>query len=144
MAGLSSGVIGIAAAMAFGAAFHFEQAVGSEARGVMAMLRSDSSVPYRGHRDALDHGVNRAAKSDRLVAPQPAVSYRTMMVTLVDLADTSVVMRILVADAGSSRAPAKPPRGTLKPDDTAKPLVACEPVASILTEAASVIGRCLA
>lgn len=83
--------------------------------------------------------VNRGLKGDRAAAPagSPA-SMNTVSLKLDSLTDTTVLVRIPIAAVRPSAAsPAKPA--------VRKPLVACEPVVSVLTEVAKQLqpGRCV-
>jgi len=85
--------------------------------------------------------INRAAKADRAGSVvQSAVPTRTISLKLDGLADTSVLIRVPVAQAArpSSFAPSWTKSG-------AKRTVACEPVVSVLTEIAKQLqpGRCV-
>jgi hypothetical protein len=84
--------------------------------------------------------VNRASKADRLAAPKPAgVPTRTVSLRLNDLAETSVMLRVPLAEARNTRPPAllQPQRRNLT--------MACEPMVSSLTEVAKLLqpGRCV-
>jgi len=85
-------------------------------------------------------GINRAAKADRATAPVSASSRstRTIRLRLDSLADMSVLIRVHVEETRAR--PAAP--ASAKPGKTA---VACEPVVSMLTEAAKLLppGRCV-
>jgi hypothetical protein len=85
--------------------------------------------------------INRAAKADRAVGVAgPAIRTRTISLRLDSLSDTSVLIRIPVAQARkSSFAPLM-----TKPSDR-KMTVACEPVVSVLIEVAKQLqpGRCV-
>jgi hypothetical protein len=88
--------------------------------------------------------VNRAAKADRVAAfLAPSAPTRTISFKLAELADTSILARIplTVEAAHSNAAPASP---LVKPG-APKPVVACEPVVSVLTEVAKRVqpGRCV-
>lgn len=144
MSTLSFGIVGIAAAAAaLGAATHFEQALGREA-DTTVMLRDAGQIPQAAPAPAFDHGVNRAAKADRIAAPQLSASYQTVELSIAGLPATSVLVR-MPAPAGPAikRPPAQEQR---PPDGTARRLIACEPVASIMTDAgrSGLIGSCLA
>ena len=83
--------------------------------------------------------VNRG-KADRLAGLKSfVVPTKTVSVRLNDLADTSVLLRIPSAQAGTT----KPP--TLLRNKSQKPTLACEPVVSALTEVAKLLqpGRCV-
>lgn len=86
--------------------------------------------------------INRAAKADRAgSAVRPEVAMRTISLQFNGLADTSVLVRMPVAQASrpSSFAPSWIRSGTNKRT------VACEPVVSVLTEVAKQLepGRCV-
>ena len=86
--------------------------------------------------------INRAGKADRAAGvARSDVPTRTISLQLNGLADTSVLVRVPVAQA--------PRNGAFIPSlmrsgDT-KPTVACEPVVSVLTEVAKQLqaGRCV-
>jgi hypothetical protein len=85
--------------------------------------------------------INRAAKADRAaVAVVSGPQTQTISLRFEELSDTSVLIRIPVAETGnrsSARAPAKSADHRLT--------VACEPVVSVLTEVAKRLqpGRCV-
>jgi len=84
------------------------------------------------------HMVNRAGKADHLADRKPfGVPTKTVSLRLNDLADTSVLLRIPSAPARII----KPP--TLL--QSRKPILACEPMVSALTEVARLLppGRCV-
>jgi hypothetical protein len=86
--------------------------------------------------------VNRAAKADRAAAVAPSgVPTRTISLRLRDVADSSVLIRIPVAQAvrSGALAPSLPRSGT------GKSTVACEASVSVLTEIAKLLppGRCM-
>ena len=81
-------------------------------------------------------GVNRAAKADRTAGASAAAGRtQTISLRLDGLSDTSVLIRVPVAQAARDTSSAKP--GERK--------VACEPVVSVLTEVAKQLepGRCV-
>jgi hypothetical protein len=82
--------------------------------------------------------INREAKADR-AAILPAAPGRTISVRIMDLADTSFLVRIPSPSGDARRAPPSPrmPAG--------KSMVACEPPVSVLTELAKQLqpGRCV-
>jgi hypothetical protein len=84
--------------------------------------------------------VNRGAKADRAAGPagSPAPT-RTVSLKLDGFSATSFLLRIPLVDANRSigRTPAKVGAG--------RPMVACEPVVSVLTEVANRLqpGRCV-
>jgi len=86
--------------------------------------------------------INRAAKADR--AAQKAATGQTETITIrsVGLEDTSVVVRVPVAQDVVRNRPAPP---AAKPGPTKKMTVACEPPVSVLTEVAKLLqpGRCV-
>jgi hypothetical protein len=85
--------------------------------------------------------VNRTAKADRAPAVRSDVPTQTISLQLSGVSDTSVLVRIPVAQASNkgSSAPSlfKPGNG--------KMAVACEPAVSVLTEIAKQLapGRCV-
>jgi len=86
--------------------------------------------------------INRAAKADRLAGVKaPAVPTRTFLLRLDSLPDTSVLIRVPLAQEArdSSSAP------SLTGSSGRNPTVACEPVVSVLTELAARLqpGRCV-
>jgi hypothetical protein len=90
--------------------------------------------------------VNRAAKADRSVGVAGSgAQTRTISLRLDVLADTSVLIRIPVAQArNNSPAPSSFAPSMSKSRDR-KMTVACEPVVSVLTEVAKLLepGRCV-
>jgi hypothetical protein len=93
--------------------------------------------------------INRAAKADR--AAQKAATGQTETITIrsVGLDDTSVVMRVPVAQAPAVQSPVReevrnPPASPARPG-ASKMTVACEPPVSVLTEVAKLLqpGRCV-
>jgi hypothetical protein len=87
-------------------------------------------------------GINRQAKADRPAGVvRSAIPTRTISFKLNGIADTSVLVRVPVAQArrNGSSAPS-----WMKPG-TEKRAVACEPVVSVLTEVAKLLqpGRCV-
>jgi hypothetical protein len=83
--------------------------------------------------------INRAAKADR--SPRlPAEATRTISLRLDALSDTSILVRIPVAQQ-IPNSPIAPPAHSGSP----KPMVACEAVVSVLSEVADQLqpGRCL-
>jgi hypothetical protein len=86
--------------------------------------------------------VNRAGKADRAAGvPAPVVRSQTISLRLNDLPDTSVLIRMPVAREARDSGPLSP---LVKPD-AGKPMVACEPSVSVLTEVAKHLepGRCV-
>ena len=86
--------------------------------------------------------INRTAKADR--ATQKAATGQTETITIrsVGLEDTSVVVRVPVAQEVVRNRPA-PPAAKLGP--AKKMTIACEPPVSVLTEVAKLLqpGRCV-
>jgi len=136
MSRLTTGILGaIALSLTFGVA---QYALGrdlSEATQDHALPESTSlSV------SAAD-GINRAAKSDRIAsAVGSQTQTRTISLRLVGFSDTSFLVRVPVANGASN--PSSP--GVTKSGDR-RPMVACEPVVSLLTEVARQLqpGRCV-
>ena len=95
--------------------------------------------------------INRAAKTDRAALRAAPGQTETITIRSVGLDDTSVVLRVPVAQQevreevrNPPAAPAKP--GATKPGATkTKMTVACEPPVSVLTEVAKLLqpGRCV-
>ena len=86
--------------------------------------------------------VNRAGKTDRAaLIPVSERQSRTVSLRLNDLPDTSVLIRMPMAREARDRAPHSP----LIKSGVGKPLVACEPSVSVLTEVAKHLepGRCV-
>ncbi|MEA2920956.1 MAG: hypothetical protein QOF07_919 [Bradyrhizobium sp.] len=87
-------------------------------------------------------GVNRAAKTDRVgVIARSDAPMRTIALQVTGLSETSVLVRIPVAEAARSRSPGP----TLIKSGERKSTVACEPMVSVLTEVAKQLqpGRCV-
>ena len=91
--------------------------------------------------------VNRAAKSDRAAGSVSAnQTQRTIMLRLEGIPDTSVLVQIPVQMAPKAQDEARDRPGiSSAPRSTGKPMIACEPVVSVLTEVARQLqpGRCL-
>jgi len=103
-------------------------------RDLTAGLQNPWSVPST--------AINRATKADRAADnARSDVPTRTISVQPDGLADTSVMIRVPVAQAGRSGASAP---SWLK-SGNGKRTVACEPVVSVLTEVAKLLqpGRCV-
>ncbi len=88
---------------------------------------------------APETGINRTAKADRAAVPVSHVQTRTVVLRLDGLTETSVLIRVPVAEEGRAR----PAAGSLVRSE--KTAVACEPVVSVLTEVAKLLqpGRCV-
>ena len=88
-------------------------------------------------------GVNRTAKTDRVgAAARSAAVTRTISLQVNGLSETSVLLRIPVADAAGRRAPGPL---LIKSGERKSATVACEPMVSVLTEVAKQLqpGRCV-
>jgi len=84
--------------------------------------------------------INRGAKADRVALKAAQSLTETITIRTVGLPDTSVVVRIPVAQM-----PAKSrPEPAARPN-AAKRVIACEPPVSVLTEVAKLLqpGRCV-
>jgi len=92
---------------------------------------------------APETGVNRAAKSDRASVPASPGQTQTIAMRHDGVSDTSVLVRMPVAEAAKA-VRTSPPRPPTKPADK-KITVACEPPVSVLTEVAKLLqpGRCV-
>jgi hypothetical protein len=90
-------------------------------------------------------GVNRAAKADRAAMMRPAAPSRTIAFSLRDLAETSVAVRIARTKEAHETVRPLPPIRSGQQSGQGKPMVACEPVVSVLTEVARELppGRCV-
>jgi hypothetical protein len=118
--------------------------------GVIAVALSLGAVQLASGRDLsgglqVDEGtapttINRATKTDRAAVAGPAIPMRTIQLRLEGLSDTSILIRLPVVQA-RNRSSVPPVTKWLD----RKMAVACEPVASVLTEAARQLepGRCV-
>lgn len=137
MSGLTTGVTGAIALLLISGAAQFAMGrdLSTGADQLPPIKQSSSGSPIS------DTLVNRGAKADRAAGPlgSPA-SLRTISLTPNGVSDTVVLMRVPAAVAAPPIAavPAKPA--------ARKPMVACEPVVSSLTEVARRLqpGRCVA
>ena len=87
----------------------------------------------------LEASINRAAKADRAARiTEPAAATRTVSLQLQSLSNTSILIRVPVAQEARSRAPSVR-------RFNGKMAVACEPMVSVLTEVARQLqpGRCV-
>jgi hypothetical protein len=87
----------------------------------------------------LEASINRAAKADRAARiTEPAAVTRTVSLQLQSLSNTSILIRVPVAQEARSRAPSVR-------RSNGKMAVACEPMVSVLTEVARQLqpGRCV-
>jgi hypothetical protein len=128
MTQISKGILAASAfALSLGAVpFAFGQDTAGLAPGASGTVPSD---------------INRAAKADRAaVVTVPGPQTRTILLRFEELSDTSVLIRIPVADAGN-RSSARP----LTKSSDHRLTLACEPVVSVLTEVARRLqpGRCV-
>jgi hypothetical protein len=118
--------------------------------GAIAVLVSFGAVQLASGRDLTTRQasasepaavVNRAAKADRAAGMAGlAVLTQTISLRLDGLADTSVLVRVrLTREARNSSAP------SLTKSGDGKPMVACEPMVSVLTEVFKQLqpGRCI-
>jgi hypothetical protein len=88
--------------------------------------------------------VNRTDKTDRAVIAAPGTRTQTIAFRPGDLPGTSVLVRIPVTREARQAVP--PPFVVPMKSGQNKPMVACEPVVSVLTEVARRLqpGRCVA
>jgi len=101
-----------------------------------------ASVPNANPQGTASTEVNRAAKVDRVAGiGRTDMPTRTISLQLNGLSETSVLVRIPVAQADRARSPAP---SLIKSGDR-KATVACEPVVSVLTDVAKLLqpGRCV-
>ena len=136
MSRLTTGIMGAIALVLMSGAAQF--AMGRDLSGVAGHL---PPLKQSSNRHAAETAaVNRSAKADRSAGPvgSPALA-RTVSLKLSGVPDTIVLMRVPVAAAApsSASAPVRPV--------TRRPMVACEPVVSVLTEVARRLqpGRCV-
>jgi hypothetical protein len=131
MSQVFSGILGaIAVSLSFGAA---QFAAGSDLRG-----QQDATPAQEG-------AVNRQAKADRADAPAISLKTQTISVRVDGLSDTSVLVRVPVAQTRKEARNTPPaPAATVSKQPVAR-TVACEPVVSVLTEVAKQLqpGRCV-
>jgi hypothetical protein len=132
MSRLTTGISGAIALVLISGAAQF--AMGRDLPAVAGRLSpNDQSSSFTTLAQA---AVNRGTKADRAAGPSgsPALS-QTISLTLNGVSDTSVLMRVAAPSTASSQA---------KPV-TRKPMMACEPVVSVLTEVARKLqpGRCV-
>ena len=130
MSQVFSGILGaIAVSLSFGAA---QFASGSDLRG------QQDAAP------AAEATVNRQTKADRADAPAASLKTQTISVRVDGLSDTSVLVRVPVAQARKEARNTPPAPTTVSKQPVAR-TVACEPVVSVLTEVAKQLqpGRCV-
>ena len=84
--------------------------------------------------------INRGAKADRVALRAAQGPTETVTIRSVNLPDTSVVVRVPVAQMPAKTRPQPPVQPA-----AAKRVVACEPPVSVLTEVAKLLqpGRCI-
>ena len=91
--------------------------------------------------------INRGAKADRAAFKAAQNPTETVTIRSVNLADTSVVVRVPVAPAPAAQSPFMREEIRNRPEPAAKPkrTIACEPPVSVLTEVAKLLqpGRCV-
>jgi hypothetical protein len=126
-----TGILGaLAVSLTFGAV---QFASGSDLRGLHQV-----SAP--------EAGVNRAAKTDRADTYANSLKTQTISVRVDGLTDTSILVRVPVAQATrkESRNESPAPKIAKEPVSNRR-TVACEPVVSVLTEVAKQLqpGRCI-
>jgi hypothetical protein len=131
---LSKGIFGAAAVtLTFGAV---QLASGRDLSGVSQIPVTSSPVT------SSEAGINRAAKADRAAGViRSSAQTRTILLRFNSLADTSVLLRVPVAQAARPSSPLLTGQGEGKVERK----VACEPVVSVLTEVAKLLqpGRCV-
>lgn len=119
----------VAVSLSFGAA---QLASGSDLHGVQAQPAAAPEVT-----------VNRDTKADRADVSATSPRTKTISVRVDGLSDTSILVRVPVADATRKETRNVP---TIAKAPTAnRRTVACEPVVSVLTEIAKQLqpGRCI-
>jgi hypothetical protein len=129
MSKVFSGILGaIAVSLSFGAA---QFASGSDLHGQQAAAPAQEVT------------VNRQAKADRADAPAISLKTQTISVRVDGISDTSVLVRVPVAQT-PKEARNTPPAPTVSKQPVTR-TVACEPVVSVLTEVAKQLqpGRCV-
>jgi hypothetical protein len=91
--------------------------------------------------------INRGAKADRAAFKAAQNPTETVTIRSVNLADTSVVVRVPVAPAPAAQSPFMREEIRNRQEPSAKPkrTIACEPPVSVLTEVAKLLqpGRCV-
>jgi hypothetical protein len=142
MSRLSTGLLGLlAVSLVSGAA---QLALGQDL-DAFTVARRDPTMGSASGRDQLAHSagnlsVNRAAKADRATGSSgPATRTKTVSLRLNGFSDTSFLFRVPIFDGSATSK-----SGAAKPG-ARNPMVACEPVVSILTEIAGQLGpgRCV-
>ena len=93
--------------------------------------------------------INRGAKADRVALKAGQSPTETITIRTVGLPDTSVVVRVPVAQMPAARAPKVGEEVRNRPEPakpgSTKRAIACEPPVSVLTEVAKLLepGRCV-
>jgi hypothetical protein len=90
--------------------------------------------------------INRGTKTDRADLPATSPKTQTISVRVDGLSDTSILVRVPVAQATRKETRNESPAPTIaKEPVTNRRTVACEPVVSVLTEVAKQLqpGRCI-
>jgi hypothetical protein len=138
MSGLTTGVAGAIALVLISGAAQF--AMGRDLSTVAGRLSPLKQTALPGSQEPDTTAVNRGAKADRAAGPSgsPAL-LRTISLRLNGVSDTVILMRVPVAVAAPSAA-----SSAAKPVSR-RPMMACEPVVSVLTEVATRLqpGRCV-
>ena len=132
MSQVFSGILGaVAVSLTFGAA---QLASGGDLRG----LQQQSA-------QALEVTVNRETKADRADVAATSPKTQTISVRVDGLSDTSILVRVPVAQATRKETRNVPGPTIAKEPASRKSTVACEPVVSVLTEIAKQLqpGRCI-
>ena len=149
MSGLTTGISGAIALVLISGAAQF--AMGRDLSGDASRLPSprqslSSDLPSNFHAPDLV-AVNRGTKADRATGPSgaPALS-QTISLKLEGVADMSVLVRtVLVRTPAAGAAPSPSTASSPAKPDIRRPMVACEPMVSALTEVARRLqpGRCV-
>jgi hypothetical protein len=124
---LSRGILGV-----FAVALMFSAAQIASGRDLSSMSQAPTS---EGASVSAGAGINRSSKADRAAGVSAAGRTQTVSLRLAGVSDTSVLVRVPVAQVARETSFAK--HGDRK--------VACEPVVSVLTEVAKRLepGRCV-
>jgi hypothetical protein len=151
MSQLSKGIFGVTAlALTFGA-IQLQLASGRDLSRVDSLAKlsiaqfgplSFASAPAPAPALSPSAAVNRAGKTDRVTGvPATAKRSQTISLRLNGLPETSVLIRMPLAREARDSVPRSP---VIKPA-VGKPMVACEPTVSVLTEVAKHLepGRCV-
>jgi hypothetical protein len=138
---MSGKFLGILAAMSASLSFGAAQLASG---GDLAAAGRDAG---QGRDATNENGVNRGAKSDR--AGMPRILSRqnqTVSVRLNELSATSILIRLPARFGEEAQDRPAVPAAAKQPVNARKPMVACEPVVSVLTEVAKQLqpGRCVA